>query len=115
MSIKIVLGYLASAFLIILGLIFAWAASIQAALTRLPIAILMISLGVGIIYILQRRQPSQVIQKIEVSGELKAKVIQCPFCSASLDPSLMNIVDGVPTIRCSYCGKQFQIVEEPKW
>ncbi|MGQ9680583.1 MAG: hypothetical protein ACUVV4_07460 [Candidatus Bathyarchaeia archaeon] len=114
-SIGAIIGYLASAFLIVLGLIFAWAASTQAASTRLPIAILMISLGFGIIYLIQRRQPSQVVQRVEVSGELKAKAIQCPFCSASLDPSLIRIVDGVPTIKCNYCGNQFQIVEEPKW
>lgn len=115
MSARSIVGYLAVVVLIGLGLLFAMAASVQSAETRLPIALIMILAGVGIVYVVSRKPPSEIVQRVEVSGEMKAKQIQCPFCGASLDPSLMKIVDGVPTIKCTYCGNTFQVTEEPKW
>lgn len=115
MSAKSVLGYMAGAALIGLGLLFAWAASVQAASTRLPIALLMIAAGGMIIYLIQRRGPSEVVQKVEFSGGLKARQVQCPKCSAILDVSEMQVIGGVPSIRCKYCGNTFEVTEEPKW
>jgi hypothetical protein len=115
MSTKSLIGYAAAVALIGLGLLFAWAASVQSASTRLPIALLMIASGIGVIYLIQRQKPTEIVQRVEVSGEVKAHPITCPFCSASLDPSLITVVDGVPTIKCTYCGRSFQVTEEPKW
>ena len=115
MSARSIVGYLVAVALIGTGLLFAIAASVQSAETRLPIALILIIAGAGTIYYVQRKPPSEIVQRVEVSGELRAKQITCPFCSASLDPGLMRIVDGVPTIKCTYCGNSFQVTEEPKW
>jgi len=115
MSAKSLIGYVAAAVLIGLGLLDAWAASVESASTRLPRALLMIASGIGVIYLVQRQKPTEIVQRVEVSGEVRARPITCPHCSASLDPSLISVVDGVPTIKCTYCGKSSQVTEEPKW
>lgn len=108
-------GYAAAAILIGLGLLFAWAGSVQMASTRVPIGLFMAAVGIGIAYLTNRRTPREVVQRVEVSGRMAAQEIQCPNCSASLDLGSMQVVDGVPTIKCPYCGNSFEVTEEPKW
>lgn len=109
------IGYAAAAVLIGVGLLFAWAGSVRMAATRIPIGLFMIGVGIVIIYLVRRQVPSEVVQRVEVSGRMAAQEIQCPNCSASLDLSSMQVVGGVPTIICSYCGNSFEVTEEPKW
>jgi transcription elongation factor Elf1 len=75
----------------------------------------MIVAGIALAYYVQRHRPREIVQRIEVSGRMAAQKIECPNCSASLDPSSMEVVDGVPSIKCSYCGNSFEVTEEPKW
>lgn len=112
---KSFIGYAAAAVLVGVGLLFAWAGSVRMAATRIPVGLFMVGAGIGIIYLVRRQAPSEVVQRVEVSGRMAAQEIQCPSCSASLDPSSMQVVGGVPTIKCTYCGKSFQVTEEPKW
>jgi hypothetical protein len=113
--VKSVIGYITAALLIGLGLLFAWASSVQMASTRLPIGITLIAAGVGILYLIKRERPREMVQRIEVTGGLKARQIQCPSCSASLNLNEMKVTSGVPTIECRYCGNNFEMTEEPKW
>ncbi|KON29930.1 hypothetical protein AC482_05270 [miscellaneous Crenarchaeota group-15 archaeon DG-45] len=109
------IGYAAAALLVGIGLLFAWAGSVRMAATRVPIGLLMVAVGAGIAYMISRQTPREVVQRVEVSGRMAAQEIQCPNCSASLDLSSMQVVGGVPTINCPYCGNSFEVTEEPKW
>jgi DNA-directed RNA polymerase subunit RPC12/RpoP len=112
---KSIIGYLSAAMLIVLGLLFAWAGSYAHASTRVPIGLFMVAAGIAIVYMVQRRTPREVVQRVEVSGSMAAQQIQCPNCSAMLDLSSMEVVAGIPTVTCPYCGNRFEITEEPKW
>ncbi len=61
------------------------------------------------------RQPTKIVQQLELSGQMKAASIQCPNCSASVDASAIKIMSGVPYATCPYCGTTFEVAEEPKW
>jgi DNA-directed RNA polymerase subunit RPC12/RpoP len=115
---KTVLGAIAIAVLLFFAIIFAWSsgADIPGELraTRLVIAAMLFGVSFGMAYYITK-QPKTIIQKLEVSGDMKAVAIKCPSCSASVDPNNIKIVSGVPYATCPYCGHTFEVTEEPKW
>jgi hypothetical protein len=117
MKITTVLGAIAVAILFFFGLIFALAASVQEASTRLTVSIALFILGFAVAYVtyLTSRKPTKIIQQLEISGQMKAAAIKCPNCSASVDANTIKIVSGVPYATCPYCGTTFEVTEEPKW
>ena len=118
-TVKIVtiLGGIAVAVVFFFAVIFALAASVQATLTRLITSGILFIIGVTIIIGIYytTRKPKTVIQRLEVSGQMKAASIKCPNCGASVDPNHIKIVSGVPYATCPYCGTTFEVTEEPKW
>jgi Zn finger protein HypA/HybF involved in hydrogenase expression len=113
-SLKTVLGAIAVAILLFFGIIFAIASSVTMTLTRMSVAILLFVVAFGIAFYITRK-PKTIVQKLEVSGEMKAVAIKCPNCSASIEANNIKIVSGVPYATCPYCGHSFEVAEEPKW
>ena len=117
MKVITVLGAVAAAVLFFFAIVFALAASVEAATTRLVTSSLLFIIGIaviiGIYYV--TRKPKTVIQRLEVSGQMQAVAIKCPNCSASIDAKEIRIVSGVPYVKCPYCGTTFEVTEEPKW
>jgi DNA-directed RNA polymerase subunit RPC12/RpoP len=111
-NIKITIGAIAVVVLFFFGIIFALA-SVYAP-TRLIVAALLFVVGFGIVYYISRK-PKTIVQKFEVSGEMKAVSLKCPNCGASVDANQIKIVSGVPYATCPYCGHSFEVAEEPKW
>jgi DNA-directed RNA polymerase subunit RPC12/RpoP len=116
------LGAIAVAVLFFFAVIFALASSAstvtaQIAQTRLLISGMLFIIGIAIIVGIYytTRKPKTVIQRLEVSGQMKAVSIKCPNCSASIDANSIKIVSGVPYATCPYCGTTFEVTEEPKW
>jgi DNA-directed RNA polymerase subunit RPC12/RpoP len=112
-----VLGAIAVAVVFFFAVIFALAASVQATLTRLVTSGILFVIGIAIIVGIcyTTRKPKTVIQRLEVSGQMKAASTKCPNCGASVDPNQIKIVSGVPYATCPYCGTTFEVTEEPKW
>jgi predicted Zn finger-like uncharacterized protein len=110
-----VAGYLASAVLIFLGIVFL-IASIYA-LSRLLVGAVLIVAGVGIALAVSRAGAVQapIKYELELPGGLKVDSMKCPNCGASLDPSKMQLKLNAPSIKCPYCGNEFEVSEEPKW
>lgn len=107
-------GIIISAILFFFAIIFALAASVAATLTRMATAAMMFVVAIGILYYVSR-QPKTIVQRLEVSGEMKAVALKCPNCSASLSANNTKIISGVPYVTCRYCGHTFEVTEEPKW
>jgi hypothetical protein len=112
MNLKTVLGAIVAAILFFLGIVFALAST--GAPTRLFVSVLFFAVGFGIVYYLTKK-PKTLIQRLEMSGEMRATELDCPNCSASVDADHIKVVSGVPYATCPYCGQTFQISEEPKW
>ncbi len=117
-----ILGAIAVAIIFFFAIIFALASSYQGiptqtAQTRLVSSVLLFIIGIAVIvgiYFLTRK-PKTVIQRLEVSGQMKGAAIKCPNCSASINANEIKIVSGVPYVKCPYCGTTFEVTEEPKW
>lgn len=114
-DLKIVLGVVVVGILFFFGIIFALA-SVYAP-TRLIVSVLLFAVGFIIIYVMNimTKKPRTIIQRLEMSGEMKSVPLKCPNCSASIDTAQIKIVSGVPYATCTYCGQTFQVTEEPKW
>jgi uncharacterized membrane protein len=111
-KLKTALGAIVISILFFLGIIFALA-SIYAP-TRLIVAAFLFVAGSVIAYYISK-QPKTIVQRLEVSGEMKAVALKCPNCSASVNANSIKIISGVPYATCSYCGHTFEVAEEPKW
>jgi len=111
-NLKTVLGAIAIAVLLFFGIIFALA-SVYAP-TRLFVAAFLFAVGFGIAYVITKK-PKTIVQRLEVSGQMKAVALECPNCSGSVDANQIKIVSGVPYATCPYCGHTFEVAEEPKW
>jgi hypothetical protein len=115
MDFRVALGAVAACILFFFGSIFALA-SVYAPI-RLAIAAILFIVGFGIlagIYVITRK-PQEIIQRVELSGEMKAVPITCPNCGGSISPEKIKITDGVPYATCNYCKKIVEVAEEPKW
>ena len=118
MNLKTVLGAIIVAVLFFFGIIFAWytgaGISVELKATRLIIAAMLFVVGFGIAYYITKK-PKMVVQRLELSGQMKAVALKCPNCSASVNADKIKIVSGVPYATCPYCGQTFEVAEEPKW
>lgn len=112
MKLKKVFGIVAGGFLFFFGIVFAMAAVFQP--LRLIVAALLFVSGFIVVYYVTRK-PKTIIQKVELSGQMKTVPLKCPHCSASLDTTQIQVVAGVPYATCPYCSQTFEITEEPKW
>jgi DNA-directed RNA polymerase subunit RPC12/RpoP len=112
-----ILGGIAVAVVFFFAVIFALASSVQATLTRLVTSGFLFIIGIAIIIGIYytTRKPKTIIQRLEVSGQMKATSIKCPNCSASVGVNQIKIMSGVPYATCPYCGTTFEVTEEPKW
>jgi DNA-directed RNA polymerase subunit RPC12/RpoP len=113
-NLKTVLGAIVIAVLLFFGIIFAIAASVEAPATRLVVAALLFIVAFGIGYYITKK-PTTIIQRLELSGEMKPAALKCPKCGAAVDEKQIKIVSGVPYATCPYCGQTFEVTEEPKW
>jgi hypothetical protein len=84
---------------------------------RLLIAIVLFAVGFGItaVLYLTSRPPSKLVQRIELSGDVKPAPITCPNCGAAINSHRITVREGVPYAKCGYCGQTVELVEEPKW
>lgn len=112
MNVKTAVGAIVIAVLFFFGIVFALASTY--APTRLIVAAMLFVVGFGIAYYITKK-PKTIVQRLEVSGQMKAVALKCPNCSASVNTNEIKIVSGVPYATCPYCGQTFEITEEPKW
>ena len=115
MNLKIIVGSIVAIILFFFGTVFAFA-SVYAPM-RLAVAAIMFIAGFGVItaMFLFTAKRSQIVQRVELSGQMKTVSIECPECGASIPPNKIKIVDGVPYATCGYCGNTVEVAEEPKW
>ncbi len=117
-----VIGAIAAAVVFFFAVIFALASSYQLltaaeAQARLITSIILFVIGIAIVvgvYFITRT-PKTIVQRLEVSGQMHAAQIKCPNCGGSINADQIKINQGVPYVKCPYCGTTFEVTEEPKW
>lgn len=119
MSTGRILAYIGAAILIFFGVLFIWSAFGR---TGHPANILigLITLGVGFLLIWfagrqAKREETELIQRIELSGDIDLESLTCRNCGGALTADNIKMVAGAPVVNCPYCGTSYQLTEEPKW
>lgn len=126
----IVIGLIISCLLISGGVLFFIASTDRQAgnVGWLPVGIGLIvvgliiaALGIGTFVFLRIRHAretqaaQQIVQKIDLSGEIKAEKLKCQNCGGELSKDNITVQAGAVFVSCPYCNASYQIVEEPKW
>ncbi|TET51122.1 MAG: hypothetical protein E3J64_07365 [Anaerolineales bacterium] len=84
-------------------------------------ALVLFGLAIGYFAYLRARSkreaagPQEIIQKIDLSGEIALEKLKCRNCSGELTSDSVTVQQGAVFVSCPYCGTSYQIVEEPKW
>lgn len=122
MSAGKIIGYIFAGIAILFGVLFLIAAfdgrPVSQAISNFIIAAVLIGIGVVIIIAIKLREPKpkqEIVQKIDVSGEIAMERLKCKNCGALLDKDSIKLAEGAIVISCPYCGTTYQMVEEPKW
>ncbi len=108
-----IIVYIASAVLIFLGAVYI--ISINLGITYFLTGLVFLVLAGLLLVFSREKKPLEIRQTVAVTGPIKAKEVHCPYCSAIVDPTKAEVVDGKPYVTCRYCGNKFEITEEPTW
>jgi len=122
MSAGKIIGYIIAAIMIFFGVLFVWAAfSPEGETGWILVGVISVAIGLGIIGLIKFRQPKpaqppqEIIQKIDLSGEIEMETLKCQKCGGELQKDSITVKEGAVFISCPYCGSAYQLVEEPKW
>ena len=122
MSAGKIIGTIVAGILIFFGVLFIWGAfSPQGEPGWIVVGIITAAIGLGIIAFVKFREPKpaqppqEIIQKIDLSGEVELEKLKCQNCGAELDQDSIKVKEGAIFVSCPYCGTAYQMVEEPKW
>lgn len=121
MSAVKIIAYIAAAILIFFGVLFIWGAfSPQGQAGWIPVGLISVGIGFGIIWFAARRkpaaeEPSQVTLKVDLPADVNLDTLKCKSCGGALNADDIEMVAGAPVVTCPYCGTTYQLKEEPKW
>ena len=83
---------------------------------RAVVGLLLIAVCLGLVFLAFRRRETVVVQqRIDIGGEIGARLLTCRNCGAELQKEAMEVRLGAVFIACPYCNSQYQLEEEPKW
>jgi predicted RNA-binding Zn-ribbon protein involved in translation (DUF1610 family) len=119
MKLTTIIGGVIAAICFFFAVIFAMAASYSAAVatSRLLTSGILFLVGAAVLAVVwyMNRKNTTIVQRLEVSGQMKAATIKCPNCGGNIAANQIQINQGVPYAKCPYCGTTFEVTEEPKW
>lgn len=120
MSARKVIGYLAGAVTILIGIFFIWG-SFSPNGRPSWIIVGLISAGIGIVLLFWAgKGPAQVNQtnvtyKVDLPANVQLEGLKCKSCGGVITPENIQMVAGAPVVTCPYCKTSYQLTEEPKW
>jgi len=110
--------YALSVSLILLGILFLWAAPVANTMTRLITGIIMVVLGTIFILVLSgggARLRRLYPEEAEDGEWVDVSQLTCNVCGATIGEDSLSLADEVPKVICPRCKHPYQMEEEPKW
>ena len=122
MSAGKVIAYIAAGILIFFGVLFIWGAfGSQGQVGWIPIGIISVLIGFGLIWFAGRRLSASggadqnVTLKIDLPANINLDTLKCKACGGALTTDNIKMVNGAPVVTCPYCNTTYQLTEDPKW
>ncbi len=83
---------------------------------RAAIGLLLFAVALLLVYLAFKKKETVVVQqRLDIGGEVAARLLKCRNCGAELQKEAMEVKLGAVFISCPYCHSQYQLEEEPKW
>jgi hypothetical protein len=57
----------------------------------------------------------QVVQRIELSGDVRLEDLTCRECRGRLSRESVQLRAGAVSVACPYCQAEYQLEEAPRW
>lgn len=123
MSAVKIIAYIAAGILIFFGVLFIWGAfSEQGQVGWIPVGIISVLIGFGLIWMGSRSAAAQageagqnVTLKVDLPANVNLDTLKCQSCGGALKAENIKIIAGAPVVSCPYCHTTYQLTEEPKW
>jgi hypothetical protein len=109
-------AYLLAAVLGGLGLVFV--AGHQGLPARIAVGLILVASAIALIVAVRLRpriERREVVQKIELSGDVSVQELTCKNCRAKLSEDSVSVRAGAVFVACRYCDASYQLEEAPKW
>ena len=118
-----IIAYIVAAILIFFGVLFVWGAfSPDGSPGWIPVGVISILVGFGIIWFASRKKPSAesgsgptITYQVDLPADVNLDTLKCKSCGGALSPENVKMIAGAPVVTCPYCGTTYQLTEEPKW
>jgi ribosomal protein S27AE len=106
--------------LLLLGLMFFIASADGRFVSRMITGGVMCGIGIFLLVHSNRRRSGRggeggLVQKLDISGDVKLQEMKCTKCGGSLTSRDAVVKAGAVFITCPYCRSEYQIEEAPKW
>ena len=115
-----IIAYIAAAILIFFGVLFIWGAfSPNGSVGWIPVGIVSVLIGFGLIYLGTRAKAkaadTNITYKVDLPANVNMDELKCKSCGGVLSMDNITMVAGAPVVNCPYCNSSYQLSEEPKW
>jgi hypothetical protein len=108
------IAYILSGLLGFFGIMFIVGA--QGVPIRFAVGIVLLVAAGALIYLARTQpQPTTLVQKIDLSGDVNVQELKCRSCGGTLTEKSVSVKAGAVFVNCEYCGASYQLEEEPKW
>jgi hypothetical protein len=115
-------GAVFSGIMILFGILWLLAASSPSGESpggRFLVGILLLILGglglFGALWKPGRAKKLEIVQKVELPGDMRLEQLKCSSCGAKLDKESISVEAGSVVVSCPYCKSVYNVEEEPKW
>jgi hypothetical protein len=111
-----IVSYLLAAVLGLLGIVFV--AGNQGVVLRIVVGVVLLAAAVALVVAVRLRprvEQRNVVQRIDLSGDVRTEELTCKKCGAHLSSDAVEVRAGAVFVSCRYCQATYQIEEAPKW
>jgi MFS superfamily sulfate permease-like transporter len=100
----------------LLGIVFI--AGSQGVALRIVVGVIFLLAAGAIVWLVRHQTPqvtTTVVQKIDLSGDVKLENLTCRNCGGTLSEKSLEVRAGAVFVHCEYCGTAYQLEEDVKW
>ncbi len=111
-----IVSYVLAVVLGLLGVVFV--AGNQGVVLRIVVGAVLLASAVALVVAARLRpriEQRNIVQKIDLSGDVRAEQLSCRKCGAQLDEESIEVKAGAVFASCRYCRSSYQLEEAPKW
>jgi hypothetical protein len=100
----------------LLGIVFL--AGNQGVVLRIVVGAVLLATAIALVIAARLRprvEQRNIVQKIDLTGDVTREELKCRNCGAALDEQAISVKEGAVFASCRFCKTTTQLEEAPKW